>query len=295
MLGCDLGSNTLRVVKIDCKTKERVKEFEKIVKTAEGIKATKKISKEARDRIIDAILEAKESFDCGCIDGYRAVATAALRMADNSDETIKMIYEKTGILFEIIDAAKEAEYTRVAVENRLKKLNLCDQSYMLLDLGGGSCEIVVKDADDIVYESFDIGIVTIVEKYGLNGLDEGIKKECEVIESFAKGIRKRPDIFIGSSGTPTTIAAFLNGIGYEEYDYKKINGYVLSKDQMNEALNGLIRMSKSERIKWVGVGRDDLIIAGVKLLERIVEIFGYDELTVIDDGLREGVALLNCK
>ncbi len=293
MLGCDLGSNTLRVVKIDCKTKERVKEFEKIVKTAEGIASTQNISQNALNRIVEAILEAKTSFKCDR-KNYKAVTTAALRLAKNSSFALEFIYKKTGVLFEIIDSSKEAEYTRIAVENRLEKLGLNSKSFILLDLGGGSCEVVVKNESEIIRKSFDVGIVTIVEKYALENLDFGIKKECEKIALFAKTIEKKFDYFIGSSGTPTTIASFLNQIDYDHYDYRKVNGFLLDKTKMNEALERLILMQKQERIKWVGVGRDDLIIAGVKLLLEIISIFGYETLLVIDDGLREGVALSLC-
>ncbi len=294
MLGCDLGSNTLRVVKIDCKTKERVKEFEKIVKTAQGIEAAGEISQKTLDRVIEAILEAKKNFDDCENANYKAVATAALRMAKNAAFVIETIYAKTGIFFEIIDSKKEAEYTRVAVENRLKKLKQDTKSYILLDLGGGSCEVVVKYEDEVICESFDIGIVTVVEKYGLRELEKGIKRECAKLASFAKSVKKKPDIFIGSSGTPTTIASFLSGIDYEHYDYRKVNGFVLSRKDMKDALRKLISMDKEERIRWVGVGREELIVAGVKLLYEIVYLFGYEKLTVIDDGLREGAAIVNC-
>jgi exopolyphosphatase/guanosine-5'-triphosphate,3'-diphosphate pyrophosphatase len=293
MIACDLGSNTLRVVEIECQTKERVKEFEKIVKTAEGIETDGNISQEAIQRVIDAVKACQKEFDFS--DGYSAVTTAAVRYAQNGQEVIRKIYEETGILFEIIDGSKEAEFTRLGVENRLKKLGMQTESYMLLDLGGGSSEVVVKEGARIFSRSFPVGIVTMVEKYGLKELEKGIASSCREIALFARGIEEKPDYFVGSSGTPTTIAAFLQGIDYAHYDYRKINGYHLSVVKMQEALNRLLALDKESRQRWVGTGRDDLIIAGVKILMEIVRIFGYDEIIVIDDGLREGVGLSRCK
>jgi exopolyphosphatase/guanosine-5'-triphosphate,3'-diphosphate pyrophosphatase len=293
MIACDLGSNTLRAVEIDCETKERVREFERIVKTAEGIETDGYIAEAAIKRVIDAVTACKSAFDFS--QGYAAVATAALRMAKNGETVAGRIYDETGIRFQIIDGKKEAEYTRLGVENRLLKLGLSTDSYLLLDLGGGSSEIVVKKGEKVDSKSFDVGIVTAVEKYGLKNLREGVKEICRPIETYAKSFAQKPDLFIGSSGTPTTIAAFLQGIDYAHYDYRKINGFRLSLKMMEDALEKLLALDPESRMRWVGVGRDDLIIAGVRLLMEIVRSFGFDEIIVVDDGLREGVGLSLCK
>ena len=279
MIACDLGSNTFRVVELDDTTKERIREFEKIVKTAEGIAHSGKISAQAVQRVISAILEAQEQFD---LSNAKAVATAAMRKASNSDEVLKMIFEATGLDIEIIDGKQEAAFVRIAIENRL---NATD-NYVVMDLGGGSTELIFKEHD----RSFDIGIVTIVDKYSLDFIQEGIEKEFEPIKLFAKSVAK-PQTFVATAGTPTTVAAFLKGMDYSSYDYKKINGTILTLDQIRDVLSQLLDMSEDERIGWVGVGRDDLIIAGILMFVKIVEIFGFSEVVVIDDGLREGVAI----
>ena len=293
MIACDLGSNTLRAVENDCRTKERIREFEKIVKTAEGIERDGNISQDAMQRVVDAVKACQKKFDFS--DGYSAVTTAAVRYAENGRDLVRRVYEETGILFEIIDGEKEAEFTRLGVENRLEKLEMQTNSYVLLDLGGGSSEIVVKKGTHILSQSFPVGIVTMVEKYGLAELEKGIASSCQDLALFAGKIEHKPDYFVGSSGTPTTIAAFSQGMDYAHYDYRKINGYHLSLEKMEEALQKLLVLDKVSRQRWVGVGRDDLIIAGVKILMEIVRIFGYEEIIVIDDGLREGVGLSKCK
>ncbi len=293
MIACDLGSNTLRIVEIDCQSKERIKEFEKIVKTAEGIATYGLISDNSVERVIAAINEAKEIFEFKK-DGYKAVTTAALRLAKNSKEVLDRIYQRTNIRFEIVDGEQEAKYTLAGVENRLEKLGLDTKSYILLDLGGGSCEVILKEESTIKSKSFDVGIVTLVEKYTLENIDNGIKEMCKPIQEYAKSLQSSVSYFVGASGTPTTIAAFLQGMDYKQYDYTKINGYELSVTDMQKALFELLDMDIEKRVKYVGVGRDDLIIAGVKILLYIVEIFNFNKIIVIDDGLREGVGLLNC-
>ncbi len=293
MIACDLGSNTLRVVRMDCVRLERVEEFERIVKTAEGIETDGCISKAAQVRVIDAVKACRERFDFS--EGYKAVATAAIRFAQNGGEVLEGIAAHTGIVFEVIDGEQEAEYTRAGVENRMQKLGYDISSYVLLDLGGGSSEVIVRNGERSFSKSFSVGIVTMVEKYGLERLEEGISQMRDEIGKFARTLDFKPSVFIGASGTPTTIAAFCQGMDYAHYDYRKVNGFRLTLQQMEEALKRLLALPGAERERWVGVGRDDLIIAGVKILMEIIRCFGFEEILVIDDGLREGVAITECK
>ncbi len=299
MIGCDLGSNTFRVVSLDCESGERIEEFEKIVRLAEGIAQTGRIAEGALKRLIAAIEEAKGRFDFSS-QKHRCVATAAMRMADNAEEIAARIAERTGLHFEIIDAQEEARLTLEAVRHRVRTLGLAADSMVLLDLGGGSTEMTLVENEKIVSRSVDVGIVTMTERYRLEELDARIDTAyaplCALFDSFvAHRGGKRPDRFVATAGTPTTIAAFLEGMRYERYDYRRINGRRISVAQLHRALERLLEMPPEARRKWVGVGREDLIVAGVVMVERLLRRCGYEEMIVIDDGLREGVALDLCR
>ncbi len=286
MIACDLGSNTLRIVEIDCESGKRLREFERIVKTADGLHKTGEISDEAVERIITAIKEAAVIFD---LSKAHAVTTAAVRMAKNAEAVLAKIKAKTGLCFMVLDAKEEARLTSLAVTWRLKKLGITD-SFILMDLGGGSTEISSVDAS----ASFNIGIVTMAQKYAnAKKIEEALKKELSPILSFIRGI-KQADIFVATAGTPTTIAAFKQGLDYAHYDAQKVNGTTLSISDLEEALSRLLKMQPKEREHWVGVGRDDLIVAGVLIVKAIMIEAGFSEMLVIDDGLREGVALEKC-
>lgn len=289
MIGCDLGSNTFRVVEIDCKTKERIKEFEQIVKTAQDLYDSKTISKEAISRVIDAIKEADKIFDFKN-KKVAAVATAALRIAKNSKDVLEIIKKETGLEFKIIDANDEAKYTQIAVEQRLKRENILHDSYLLIDIGGASTEVVLKNNSNTHLKSFDIGIVTMSEKY--NNQKEMLK-ELTVIKEFIQNFKK-PNILVASGGTATTLAAFSKGMDYKHYDYKRVNATMLDINQIDKCLKKLLDMDIKNREKWVGVSRDKLIIVGILLLKNIIKICNFKEIVVIDDSLREGVAISEC-
>ena len=106
MIAIDLGSNTIRIIKYDCATNSKLAEFERIVKTADRLVETGGILDETIDRIIQAIEDAKKQIDFN--DNVKAVATEALRKANNSEYVLEKIKEKTGVEFEIISPFDEA-------------------------------------------------------------------------------------------------------------------------------------------------------------------------------------------
>jgi exopolyphosphatase/guanosine-5'-triphosphate,3'-diphosphate pyrophosphatase len=80
-------------------------------------------------------------------------------------------------------------------------------------------------------------------------------------------------------------------MNYDNYDASRVNGAVLSKNDCNTVLEALLEMDEKQRAYFVGVGREELIIAGIRIVETIFDSLGFDEAIVVDDGLREGVAL----
>jgi len=297
MIAIDLGSNTIRVVKWDCKENKKIAEFEKIIKTADKLVETKEISPEAVERIIEAINEAKEKI--GFDDKIIAVATEALRAAKNKDEVIKKIKEFTGVEFKIISSQEEAKYVALAVENCLEKCGYDGRNFFLVDIGGGSTELILKHKNDLVSKSYKIGIVTLTQKHKTpEAIKLAVKKEVAKFKDFIDFVfnaYKKPKIFAASSGTPTTIAALKKGMSYKTYDPEKINGTVITPEDLDYWMEKLLKMEMKKREELVGVGRGDLIVSGIMIFKEIFKITKYKECIVCDDGVREGVAIEACK
>ena len=294
MVAIDLGSNTIRFVEYDCKDKKIINSFEKIVKTADKLVNTGVISDEAVDRIIQAINEAKEKLS---FNEVVAIATEALRQANNKDEVLQKIKQSTNIEFKIISAQEEAYYTTLAVEDFLSK-HYTYKNMFLVDIGGGSTELILKTKKELISESFKIGIVTISQKYkSIEALEYGIKKDVKPFRDFINFIKASymPDIFVASSGTPTTLAALKVGLDYSTYDPQKVNGVTLNIQEIDYWMDKLLKMEKSKREKLVGVGRGDLIVSGIMIFKEIFRLSGFKECIVCDNGVREGIAIDYCK
>ena len=101
--------------------------------------------------------------------------------------------------------------------------------------------------------------------------------------------------FVATAGTPTTIAAIKLGQDFFSYDRNIVNGTIVNLEDMVNCLNIFKNSSKEDIIKLVGRGRVDFIEVGIYIYKMIFEVLGKNESIVLDDGLREGVAINYCE
>ena len=297
MIAIDLGSNTLRVLAYDCATGKQSVEYEKVVKTADGLAEHGCINDETVARIIGAIKEAQEKIDFS-VHVVKAVTTEALRRASNSDHVLSLIKQETGVTFEIISGDEEARLTLLAVQNRLLKLQHASSTFVLIDIGGGSTELIFHYENETISKSFPVGIVTIAQSYEtLEDIQSALSKEMFEMQMFAAEMyagKGKVNSFVATAGTPTTVAAMKLGQNYETYDASRVNGTSLEMNELDFYLKKLLSLPFEEREIAVGTGRSDLIAAGMLIYKQLYTLLEFDSCIVIDDGLREGVALDMC-
>ncbi len=297
MIAIDLGSNTLRVLEYDCTTGTQICEYDKTVKTADGLAHYGRINNEAIVRVISAIHEAQAKIDFSS-SVVKAVTTEAVRRAANSDEVLAQIKKATGVAFDVISGEEEARLTLLAVKHRLLTLQHTSDSFVLIDIGGGSTELIFHYENETVSKSFPVGIVTIAQIHEtLENIEKILPQEMSEIQIFCDQMyetRGKVNTFVATAGTPTTVAAMKLGQNYETYDASKINGTLLEVGELDIYLKKLLSMPFEEREVAVGTGRSDLIAAGILIYKQLFSLLGFESCIVIDDGLREGVAIEAC-
>jgi len=298
MIAIDLGSNTLRVLEYDCKRQKQIAQYEKIVKTADGLAEHGFINDATISRVIAAIKEAQGKIDFSSCE-IRAVATEAIRRASNSDAVLHKIKKETDVSFDIITGEEEARLTLIAVKNRLDKLQHNSDRFVLVDIGGGSTELIFYYDNEMISKSFPVGIVTIAQTYEtLESIENALPEVMFGMQMFCAEMyatKGKPNSFVATAGTPTTVAAMKLGFDYETYDASKINGTSLQKVELDFYLKKLLSMPFEEREIAVGTGRSDLIAAGILIYKQLYMMLEFENCVVIDDGLREGVALEMCQ
>jgi exopolyphosphatase/guanosine-5'-triphosphate,3'-diphosphate pyrophosphatase len=287
----DLGSNSMRMFMMDCKTKETVGEFEKTVGTADGLGETGNITVEAQNRIINALNEGVEKLQFDPTIAV-AVTTQAMRIAKNQKEVLENIQKNTGVKFQIIDGEKEASLTLLAIEYALKRHNLSSKKFIALDIGGGSTELIIVDTKTRV-KSFPYGIVVLAQSndrnIGLNSLKEAMNQYLKEINIDLSSYS-----FVATAGTPTTIAAMMHKQSFDTYNKHIINGTEVSLDDINSVQTYLNGLNQEELEIKVGTGRTDYIDTGIEIFKLVYTILDKNSSVVFDDGLREGVAIDKC-
>lgn len=297
----DLGSNSFRVLKYDCKNHKIISEYNEVVGMADGLVDTGIISKEAMARVIKAIFHSIEVINYNPQDAI-CVTTAAMRKALNKEEVLQYFRNETGANFSIIDGNEEARLTLLAVKYALKRENINSNNFILLDIGGGSTEIIINTNEKYKAHSFDFGIVTMTQKYlKSHDLYNDLRNRKVEIKTFLDSLNiedLKNYSFVATAGTPTTIAAIKLGQDFFSYDKNVINGTVVDLEDLDYCLDIFKNSTEEEISRLVGRGRVEFIEVGILIYQTIFEVLNKKESIVLDDGLREGVAIdycLKCK
>ena len=293
----DLGSNSFRVLKYDCLNHKIISEYNEVVGMADGLVDTGLISKEAVQRVIAAISHSIEVINYNPQDAI-CVTTAAMRKALNNKEILKYLRLEAKTNFSIIDGTEEARLTLLAVKYALKREKINSNNFVLLDIGGGSTEIIINTKDSYKAHSFDFGIVTLTQRFlNHNDLKNDLENKKLEIKLFldSLNIDFKDYSFVATAGTPTTIAAIKLGQDFFSYDRNIVNGTIVNLEDMTNCLNIFENSSKEDIVKLVGRGRVDFIEVGIYIYKMIFEVLEKNESIVLDDGLREGVAINYCE
>jgi exopolyphosphatase/guanosine-5'-triphosphate,3'-diphosphate pyrophosphatase len=222
-----------------------------------------------------------------------------MRKASNNQEVLKYFKDTAGTNFSIIDGNEEARLTLLAVKYALKRENINSDKFILLDIGGGSTEIIVNTKDKYEAHSFDFGIVTMTQKYLIHhDLHNDLDNRKQEIKKFLDSLNidnLKEYSFVATAGTPTTIAAIKLGQDFFSYDRNIVNGTIVNLEDISNSLDIFKNSSNEEIAKLVGRGRVEFIEVGIFIYKMIFEVLGKNESIVLDDGLREGVAINYCE
>ncbi len=172
---------------------------------------------------------------------------------------------------------------------------------LMLDIGGGSTELLLADGDAIVATvSTGLGAVKLTERFVAT--DPPAQAELEGIRHAAVerlrrvAERELPDLasvatFVGTAGTVTNLAAM--DLALEPYDPSRVTGHQLTRDRIAHWLHQLASLPLASRrhVRGLEPARADVIVAGAVVCLTALDILGFSALTVSDGGLREGILL----
>lgn len=297
----DLGTNTARLLIGSHDPQGGIVQLylqRRIVRLGGGFSREAGLSDEAMERALEALLSFAAEISRHRVTRVRAVATSAVRDAANGKAFIAKVHDATGISLEIIGGEEEGLLTLRGV---LAGLDDTAGNFLVFDIGGGSTEYTLAANETPLFtNSLPLGVVRLTEgKTTLPAMEEKIGRELGALkaELTVSGLISRLDgaTLLGTAGTVTTLAAI--SLNMTDYDYRKVNNYTLALDQIRDIFALLLPMTPAERLQVPGLeqGREDLIVAGILITIKTMELFGFSQLKVSDFGLLEGLPLQLCR
>ncbi len=289
----DLGTQTFRVVgaKVTKRGPEIIFSLRKNVRLGKDLLETGEFRQDAIKSGIDALLEFKRKIEKEKIEKFLAIGTEAFRRSKNSPLFLKKA-RKLGIAIDIISPQKEAE---LAVRGAYLTVPELSSPWAMIDLGGGSTEIVFcKEQRPEKLFSLSMGAVSVHEMAQKRKIVDFKGFRLFVEEFFLKEIQRaglkkqKVNSALATGGTATTVAAVLEGLW--PYDPKRVRGYKVSLDQLEDLLERIFSLSAEKRktVKGLEPERADIFPTGIAILIEIIRYLDLKKITISDGGILFG-------
>ena len=286
----DLGSNSVRISIVDIESGKTLYQGKNAIKLSEGMNKDMVLREEPIERCINALLSLCEVMKKFAVTQVLAVATAAVRKAENQREFLERIKKETGIEIRVLSGEEESEFDFLGVMGKTKV-----KDAVILDTGGGSMEIIgAKSGRMVGAKSIQIGSRSIKELFFDKGeTDEAketaIAKIKELIDelSWLDEFSNVPVIGIG--GCNRTVARICLA---EDTPDGPIESYTIEKNKVLEIFDKIEQTPIDLRgeINGITPDRTDIIYGGLLPLIILMEKVKSDSLIVTDGGLRDGIA-----
>lgn len=294
----DIGSNSIRQVVADVSadgTIRVVDEMKAMPRLGAGVVATGSLTAESMDRAIEALSRMAELSRQLGAERVEAVATSAVRDADNGRAFLERVRKETGLHARLIDGTEEA---RLSYRSAQAHFDVSAGRTVVMDIGGGSLELAAA-ADGVVDQlaSLPLGALRLTEAFLRDGIGE---REIRALRRHARrqirdelpGREWRGARVIGSGGTFTNLAAvFLARRGVPAASSR--HGTAVPRADVEHILEWLAAMTSEERraVEGLNPERADIIIAGLAVAAEVLARLESRELEVSRHGIREGILL----
>jgi len=264
---------------------DRVKEMVRLGDTAfKGM-----ISPEVMARGVETLKRFREAADRTGCDALIAVATSATREAENGGDFVRAVRDETGIELNVIGGDEEA---RLIYLGARAGLNLSGKRALIVDIGGGSVELIVGGARELqLSTSLKLGVLRLLDQMQLADpitpdqrarLAEQLHRALEAPLAQARGVGF--DLVAMTSGTARAVGDLCPGD-------KTVASRVVAFKDVFALEDRLCSMTAAERVRLPGLDarRVDSIVPGVILVRSLLEVAHADEYVVCDSALREGL------
>lgn len=287
----DIGTNSVRLLMAEKDEKGEWKTLRKELRSTrlgEGMTDKATIGQGAKERTLSAVEEFTAMAKLEGAEDIFAYGTSIMRDASNGEEFADEVTAASSVPVRILSGKEEAYYSYIGAAGTSGVIT------SVVDIGGGSTEICVGFGTDVgARHSFRLGCVRCSKQFDTTtarGRAE-LKKHCFTLfrETDLMESMRNVKRWIGVGGTVTSLASMLQEL--EVYDSLKVQDYVIHPEDVSKILEKLSKMSYDDKCHMKGLlpSRADIIVAGVVILDSLMEYFALSEITVSDRDLSEGL------
>ncbi len=294
----DCGTNSTRLLVVGTAGEVRVREMT-ITRLGEGVDATRVLAPAAMERTFTALSHYRSVMDTQGVADARLVATSAVRDARNGDVFLRRASEIIGTPAELLSGAEEGQLSYAGATGDLPTDG---GQAVVLDIGGGSTEIVTMVDGVVRSVSLDIGCVRLTERF-LRGdppsPDDVSAATAAIGLELDRATREIPSLaevdvgtrLVGLAGTVSTLASL--ELGLSDYDRERIHHAVLSREAVGRwcRILGAERVEERARRPGLPDGRQDVIFGGALVLNEVMCLLGLPECIVSEADILDGLIL----
>lgn len=275
----DCGTNSIRLLIAqradDGPSLQDITRKMEVVRLGQGVDRTGELDPVALQRTLAATDRYAHLCRENDVEALRFVATSATRDARNRQEFLDGVRERLGVEVEVISGAEEAELSYAGAVSILTARDPAPR--LVVDIGGGSTELVLGDGQVEAAISLDIGSVRLTERHfhsdpptaeQLAAATAEIRTALDEAEQVVP--LQRVGTVVGVAGSVTTMTAYC--LGLDRYCPERINGARFGTGRVIQAADEMITMERSERAGYgfMHPGRVDVIAAGALIWRELV-------------------------
>ena len=289
----DCGTNTIKLMVADLPDGAVLEREVRMVRLGQDVDRTGRLADEALVRTFIAIDEYAAAIGRHPVERLRFCATSASRDAANADVFAAGVRERLGVDLEVVAGHEEA---RLAFDGAVRNLRETPAAPVLvIDIGGGSTELILGEAAPTAEHSMDIGSVRMHERHLHSDPPTGAEVEAAVrdidahLDAQPVPVEQAATV-VGVAGTITTVAAAV--LDLAAYDREVIDQSVLSATDVHRTTARLLAMTVEDRLAlpFLHPGRADVIGAGALVLDRVLRRTRVASLLVSESDILDGIA-----
>jgi exopolyphosphatase / guanosine-5'-triphosphate,3'-diphosphate pyrophosphatase len=293
----DCGTNSTRLLVVD-DTGRPLERLMRITRLGQGVDATGELRDDAIERTLDVLRDYRGVLDRLDVQAGRLAATSAARDASNGAAFLAAASSATGFAAELLTGEEEG---RLSFAGATSDLDRPLEHATVVDIGGGSTELVVLVDGEVRAHSMQIGCVRLTERalprepVTLDELDAAAAIVDAAIDGAFVALpeleaRDPERLVVGLAGTVSTLA--MVDLRLVDYDEAAVHHHWLSLDAIRRWCATLASDTLEARAERPGMvqGREDVIVAGAVILERVIDRLGTDGCLSSEHDILDGLA-----